>query len=275
MNKLWPYVTKENPCPICGKPDWCQFGDRAVKCMRIESAAFCPSGGWYHFYGEATRLRCGPVDPPRETNTLAIDPSRMIAEWQARTLFAQQVALANSLGVLVESLLALGACWAKPHRAWAFPMRDGDGKIVGVRLRNIEGKKWAVSGSRQGVFVPLRVPAQRRAYICEGPTDAAAALSIGLYTIGRPSCCAGDDIVKQTLRRLVNVKEIVIVTDNDRRELKGKEVSPGFQGAIKLQRSLGRRSCIWAPPAKDIRDFVNNGGTKAEVEASVNSMIWK
>jgi hypothetical protein len=43
-------VSRREPCPVCGKPDWCRrFDDGAVECMRIESPATCKSGGWMHW----------------------------------------------------------------------------------------------------------------------------------------------------------------------------------------------------------------------------------
>lgn len=48
----WVRVTKRNPCPICGKPDWCLMSQdgKAAICARIESDT--PAGnkgaGWLH-----------------------------------------------------------------------------------------------------------------------------------------------------------------------------------------------------------------------------------
>ena len=35
----WIRVTKRNPCPVCGKPDWCLISEdgKAAICARIES----------------------------------------------------------------------------------------------------------------------------------------------------------------------------------------------------------------------------------------------
>ena len=43
-------VSKQEPCPICDHPDWCETrSDGAVHCMRIESAIpSSRSGGWWH-----------------------------------------------------------------------------------------------------------------------------------------------------------------------------------------------------------------------------------
>src|SRR5262245_57792122 len=44
-------VRKTDPCPICGKPDWCMISrDRAVAlCARISAGSFKKTkGGWCH-----------------------------------------------------------------------------------------------------------------------------------------------------------------------------------------------------------------------------------
>lgn len=43
-------VSRREPCPICGKHDWCRiFEDGGVECMRVESPVACASGGWMHW----------------------------------------------------------------------------------------------------------------------------------------------------------------------------------------------------------------------------------
>ncbi len=61
---------------------------------------------------------------------------------------------ASELGVSAASLGRLGSKWSWEHKAWAFPMRATNGTILGVRLRGLDGRKWAVVGSRQGLFIP-------------------------------------------------------------------------------------------------------------------------
>ena len=44
-------VRKTDPCPICGKPDWCMISsDREVAlCARVQTGSFKKtSGGWCH-----------------------------------------------------------------------------------------------------------------------------------------------------------------------------------------------------------------------------------
>jgi hypothetical protein len=58
-------------------------------------------------------------------------------------------------------------------------MNDGKRSVIGIRLRNDLGRKWAVTGSRQGLFLPGPHPGQT-VLIVEGPTDAAAAVDLGV-----------------------------------------------------------------------------------------------
>jgi len=268
MNKIWPRVTKENPCPICGKGDWCQVGDRSVKCMRVESTHACSSGGWYHVV-EGLK----PILFKKAKDALCnINFGRMIREWVKSTSLSQINTLAKDLGVFTESLLALEACWTTLHMAWAFPMKDGYGETIGIRLRNQSGKKWAVTGSRQGIFIPKSVLCFGPVYICEGPTDTSAALSMGLYAVGRPSCNSGVEQIKTHLQN-IKAKRVVIVADND--EPKSSGLMPGIDGAKKLKKDLPYWSVIYTPPTKDIRSFYNQGGNRTIIEADLRNKIWK
>ena len=267
MSNIWPHVTTKSPCPICGKTDWCQIGDKSIKCMRVESRTPCRTGGWYHF----TEERIAPPPPVKIQKVSSLNAGLQWAIWKEQTQLFQLEAFAESLGVLVESVIALGAVWASYYEAWAFPMRDGAGKICGIRLRGLDGRKWAVTGSRQGLFLPENVRAADPIYICEGPTDTAAALSLGLYAIGRPSCNCGCDQIKEALKRL-GARRVVIIADND--EVKANGTMPGIAGAKKLKHDLGIPSRMFIPPTKDIRDFLKAGGTAQVIECTLNSQPW-
>jgi len=76
----WIRVNNHNPCPVCGKPDWClisRIGQTAI-CARIESSR--PAGdkgaGWLHnldisipITQPATRLKQTPTAPPKILDT--------------------------------------------------------------------------------------------------------------------------------------------------------------------------------------------------------------
>ena len=273
--KIWKRVSVENPCPMCHSTDWCQFGDRAMKCMRVESVKACTSGGWYHFYD-----RPNPDFLPkqrREVRAKKIDAFGLMQKFRANTKPHMFNCLAKDLGVTPESLMGLQCAWAGEYKAWAFPMKDGMDTTIGIRLRNAQGFKWAVTGSAQGIFIP-NTEQQLIVYLPEGPTDTAACLSIGLFAIGRPNNICGAEMIKVAMHRL-GIHKAVIVSDNDemkRDKFSGREWRPGIVGALQLKKELGVQSVIWVPPSplKDIREFVQKGGHKVIIESQIRNKVW-
>lgn len=267
---IWPHVTKKNPCPICQKGDWCSVGEKAVLCQRVQSNKPGKKGGWYHSLGSEVQKTL-TLPPPRPAPPVLTGIRKMIERWADETSVDAFEAQADALGVSPESLAALNMAYASEHRAWAFPMCDGYGELIGIRLRSDDGRKWAVRGSRGGIFLPVMGNPITPTYLVEGPTSTAAALTIGLQAIGRPSCSSGGDMVLDALRRL-EVRQVVIVADNDD---KPNGLRPGWDGAVKLAKELrGIRSIIWTPPTKDMRDFLKAGGTRQLIEAETKNMIW-
>ena len=254
-------VTKQAPCPICKKADWCRgFADGWAECMRVQSDQPAKSGGWMHRLGaEPPRY----VPPAPRWEPPAIDATKLLREWRGATTCEQLVELAMDLGLGdFGTLVDLGAVWAAPHAAWAFPRADGFGNVVGIRLRNERGK-FAVRGSRQGLFLATVAP-QTTLFVCEGPTDTAAALGLGLFAAGRPNCCCGGPELRIYAGRL-GVARVVVVADNDK---------PGLDGARKVGREIKLPFAIYVPPAKDLREFVCLGGTRVMLENTLNSTIW-
>jgi len=144
-----------------------------------------------------------------------------------------------------------------------FPMFDGSREPIGIRVRNMDGKKWAIKGSRNGLFVPKRLRETIGILICEGPTDTAAMLDLGFDAIGRASCNTGAEFCKP----IVAKREVVIIADSD---------GPGLEGAEKLAEELwdvaSTVRIITPPYAKDARDWKRAGATKREVMAVINSV---
>lgn len=258
----WIRVSRRAPCKVCGKGDWCtRSEDGAACCMRVESGKPMKNGGWLH-KGESSTANVRPAFQPAPPKPV-IAWQTLLAVWKLNTTADMLCAHADQLGVDPLALKLLGAVWANEHQAWAFPMRDGTGKVVGIRLRNVHGDKWAVKWSSAGLFLPQMDP-QSRLVICEGPTDTAAALTIGLYAIGRPSCLGCEDAVTATIKRL-NVREIVIMADQD---------EPGQRGAAKLQAGLKVPSVVFTPPGKDIREAIADGLTMDALNASLRDLRW-
>lgn len=257
-------------CPACAEAGYDKSGNHLT---------VWPSGKWsccvnpgdkahnrriFELCGAKNAIRrvCSP--PPPVPRPPPINCKSMLVAWLASTPPTAILKCADALGVSPASLACLGACWAAVFGAWAYPMHSGEGDVVGIRLRNDQGKKWAVTGSRAGIFIPENIPPQDIVWIVEGPTDAAAALSIGLFAVGRPSCNTGGPEIAALCRRL-GVRKIVMVADND---------TPGIEGAKKVAKEIGLRHTIFLPPCKDLREYVKLGGTRQFIENSINNLVW-
>lgn len=267
MTTSWKRVTKANPCPVCKKNSWCAITTGAILCMRVASnrPKTLKSGelGWIHKDG----TQVVPQQRQRKAQP-ELDCQKILSEWHKHANACQAMGMsrfADDLCVSLPALVDLGCVWSPDHHAWAFPMRNGDGKIVGIRLRSKAGAKWAVTGSRQGLFYPLFKAHPSTIWLVEGPTDTAAGLTIGLNTIGRPSCSGGMDDVRQYCRSL-HVQRAVIVADKD---------DPGLNGATMLQRNMNIPSTVILLPAKDLRDYVKNGGTAELLDCELENAIWR
>lgn len=251
MSREWERVTKAKPCKICQKIDWCTRSREtgAACCMRVESAKQCANGGWLHR---------GPSDgqriehPSKPEHPKRIDFAYLTQAYRA-ALNGHLADHAVHLGVTVASLDRLEAGW--DGEALCFPMRDAAKRIVGIRRRIVAGGKNSVSGGHEGCFVPIGLGPDPL-YICEGPTDTAAMLSIGLTAIGRPNCTGGTIIVAA----LVALRHVVIVADSD---------TPGLRGASALAKKLTPLcksvDMIEPPdPYKDVRQWIQAGATKKD-----------
>lgn len=288
MNRLaWIRVSRSAPCPVCGRPDWCgTTADGALcHCMRVPSARRSRDGGWLHVLVEMPRERRPDAARAVPVRRDEPDVARFEAWWRERRRlwdWRDCDGLSLALGVSMESLERLGACYDPMHSAWAFPMRDGGGRIVGIRLRTYEGRKFALTGSRQGIFTPDGLAPDRECGVCvlEGPTDAAAALSLGLPAVGRPSCSGGLDELAGLFRR-IRCRRFTVVADSDapKRRPDGSAWYPGREGAEALaealSRSLGAPCRVVYPPAKDMRAWLGRGCTRAEFDSVARGARWR
>ena len=208
--------------------------------------------------------RVKPVVVKQERKKPAEDIEGIYYDCINATLHDWQEKLAKQLGVTYSSVKSMGAAWSKNKQAWLFPMRDGHNQIVGIRVRAASGEKWAITGSKNALFIPLDDYYQCRLFVFEGPTDTCAGYTVGVKSIGRPSCSAGlFDIV--TFVKANRVKEVVIVADSDK---------PGLDGAEVLSRHLPVKSVTITMPCKDMREFIGIGGTRAMLNGMVDGMVW-
>ena len=273
----WRRVSKRRPCPVCGHDTWCVYVGPddmpvAVLCQRVESGRKIGEAGWLH------RLRDSVTAWPRWQDTIrgavriAIearggqDLAAMAGRWRLPGDSSRLARLATNLGLSPESLFRLRAGWSTDWQCWSFPMSDACGRIVGIRLRRPDGRKFSVKGGKEGLFIPEGLDAGGRLLVCEGPTDTAALLSLGFPAVGRASCTGGVRHAVDLVRRLA-VREVVIVADND---------APGQRGAesfASVMTAYAPAVRVIAPPAgsKDVRQWKQRGATAADVEAAISA----
>jgi hypothetical protein len=250
-------VSKSRPCPVCGKPDWCLRAedDSSAICARIEdgSTKRCGQAGWLHVLSAKpfTRKRhlMFRTEIPKSAylNTCF---SMLCQQYRDNLSPVRLNMMAKQLYVTPESLLRLGMGW--DERAYTFAMSDAKGHIIGIRRRFIDGSKCCVAGSQIGLFIPTGLSGEE-ILICEGPTDTAAALSLGFDAVGRPNCNSGNDI----LIRFVKAKPVVIVSDNDEA---GKVGAEGLARQLRLYCPSVKIICP-PNPHKDLRNWLKAGLT--------------
>lgn len=184
----------------------------------------------------------------------------LAAKYAADVIDRRLQPFAERLGVTTDSLRALGIGWT--GREWSFPMFDDRRRVVGIRLRNAStGSKYAVTGSRDGVFLGSETNNDSTMLVVEGPTDAAAALDLGYAVIGRPSCTGATRPTAQLLRG----KNAVLMADAD---------GPGRRGAEALATAMlpyVKSLRVVEPPAaaKDLRGWLTAGATRSDVDTLI------
>lgn len=265
----WPRVTRIRPCPICKKPDWCRWGPDGsqVLCARILSPNKVGNNGagWIHTLdANAERFAKYETKP-----TIEWRPSINWIKLQAyyERMIADRKQLAESLGVSDTSLWSLRVGWSRNDRAYTFPMRDGHNAIIGMRTRKPSGEKKSVAGSRNGIFIPQLAPLDTL-WVCEGPTDCAALLTLGKFAIGRPSNTGGMLHVLNYLTSHRDIKRLVILADRDAKPIAAKLTMQAAKELASSAKSKCRSVKIIKPPlgVKDIREWVRNGATSAMLD---------
>lgn len=277
MTTDWKRVTRAAPCPVCEKTDWCGVSadGAAACCMRVQSDHPVKNGGWLHRLKDLppipTRRPMPRQSPPASEPT--IDAREVWVSYRKAADLDSIDVIARSLGVPDWAMWDMGA-GTDQHGNLAMPMRDGHLDIVGIRLRSRDGKKWAVKGSRAGVFIPLHYrpwmwSLNGHAVVVEGPTDAAAVLALRLIPIGRPSCLGCEQTLMDAART-IGASALTVVADND---------GPGVMGARRLCASLHgsgiRHRLVTAGGHKDVREWFKSGVDRKTVEMQWAQALWR
>jgi hypothetical protein len=151
-------------------------------------------------------------------------------------------------------------------------MRNGLGKVVGIRLRTRSGNKISVTGGKEGLFIP-QAGHSSTAYMVEGPTDLAAAITFGLWGIGRPTCRGGIAHTQVAINRL-GIRRVIIIGDNDLPKYENQG-SPGIEGAKTLAQELQVPVATMLLPTKDLRQFLIDGGTAELIHVMERQLVWR
>jgi len=271
-------VRKDLLCPVCSRPDGCLVAEdgKAALCSRIESDKLIGepfAGGWLHqLDGNQALPKC--YLPKAKAKVPDVNFYKLAKEYFCGCLSTANP-LAERLGVSEDSLQRLGTGF--DGKNYVFPMWDGTRKMIGMRLRTPDGKKFSVTGSKNGLFWPQLVKSDSKnlLFICEGPTDCAALLDLGFDAIGRPSCSGGTEFIKTLLTG--HDRQVVIVSDKDSPKQRpgGGTFRPGQDGAARLGaaiKPLCRSVRIIKPcVGKDARQWYQAGATAAAVMAVVKN----
>lgn len=256
----WVRVTSRSRCTICGGDSWCVIAPSGWRyCMRDEHGKRAPNGsGTLHPPEGGAAGGTPPPLPPRREKPSLVDWRAAHEECKAAIGDEQVLQLAASLGVDAIALRELGVGWREREGMFSFPMFDGTGAIVGLKLRSTDGRKLAVSGGHLGVMRRLE-PDDGLLLVAEGESDAASGLSFGFDSIATPGAgqCA------ETVAAYARDRDCVIVADND---------EPGQRGAATIAtaiRSVAKSVRIVTPPTKDLRQWLNDGASREDVEALI------
>jgi hypothetical protein len=302
----WLRVDRRNKCSVCGHDSWCTYSaERNIAiCPRRREGSMGEVWSWegdnkISFVGFKHKLdRTKPIVTGDIPNTPAAPIVRndTLRGYQRDNMRDCELMLkyqAKVLGVTYESLLELCAGidfaygkkttdgeveWIRSNRrdpaVLTFPMVKPGTGIVGIRKRHLNGKKFSEKGSRGGVIVQRRYTDDPLCLVVEGPSDAAAAITLGFDVIARPQALGCEKWLADSLVGLGKT-DVFIWTDNPRFD--GDKDHVSIRGATTFCEYLSARSdwkgtvIVATPPTKDLRRWLNTGLDRYELIAAMQA----
>lgn len=252
------------PCPICGREKYCLVADdgESVICTKVSNGAVRQLkgySGWLHNKDRGFISKSNVVKSPDYK-----PDNKYVQSFYAQLETGKSILspLAIGLNVPVRSLVQLGTRYA--NEIWNFPMYDSNRQIIGVKRRNLEGKKWCLRSSQLGVYIPSTFDPEKSVVVCEGESDTAAALSVGLNAIGRASATSCGAIIKELVS---NAPEVVFVADNDSHlPPSDPNYMIGLKKSVEIAKKIKSATMIvYNENYKDLRDWVTSGYFSMEV----------
>lgn len=265
-------VTRQHPCPVCGKPTskavgYCVIDQERQRVWCGHSPQDGREGTFYDLGSKQWTER--PSNIIASVQNEPVDWSSVLRECEEDCTKMILHRHAKSLGVSVESLETLGAGWCAQYQGLSFPMYNASENVIGVRIRKEDGAKFAIPGSRNGLFLPSGSWSRETIVVVEGPSDTAAALDLDLPAIGRASA-------KTCVHELVEFcawSHVVILANRDAPDKNGRMA--GQEGAESLARCLNGRclslKVVLPIGAKDVRKWKQQGATTELVWSAINN----
>jgi 5S rRNA maturation endonuclease (ribonuclease M5) len=256
MPSKWIRVSKSNPCTLCDHGDWCSALDDGslALCMRVESTQPARNGGWLHRLkdrGGCRKSSWRTVRPLESRSAPSVDWLKLAKQLHSNCNRDAYEWLSKRLTVTVTSLRRLRVGWNGRNRSFAFPMREANGNVCGIRYRSMNDQKFSERGGREGLFFQPADIVRDYLIVVEGASDAAAMIDLGFPSvIGRANCTGNISQIVSLCRRL-GPSCVLVVPDNDQ---------PGINGAKNLIESLpiGANLLLLPDEIKDVRECIQS-----------------
>lgn len=270
----WREVSRDAPCPICGKPDWCGASDDgASRCMRVADTPVgwrkvktCPDGG--------TVFRRADERPAGSSVKRA--PAT-----------GARVGPLLSFPSLAEAIAAAGRRVGGKH-AGTWTYRRGDGReVLSVARFNLAGGRKAFrpfhrDGARyvigdppeeDGMLPIYRLPellGQGRVFVVEGEKCADAAASIGLAATTSAHGAKG---ASKTDWHPLADRDVVILPDADDVGRSYAEAVAGIMHRLRPPASVRIVELPGLPAGGDICEFIADRRSDGKDDAAIRREI--
>ena len=277
----WREVKRNEPCPICGKPDWCgRSDDGAIRCMRIAD----PPPGWRRLKtcsDGGTVFR--PADEPIRTAPTPHKRSRAARVRHSRAFLTASSAAANVLRLIQQEH---GSDWAQVA---TFIYTDGLGREVARVLRyeppdrgpkklkqlrpiHCDGGSWSI-GDPAGQWPLYRLTdlnGSQRVFIVEGEGKVDALRSLGFIAT---TSAHGSKAAAKTDWQPLAGGEVVILPDADNAGQHYAETVASILHRVRPPAMVRILHLPDLPPGGDICEFIEDRRTDAKDDLAIRTEI--